>query len=61
MTRHYEPAPTVSGPGTIDAVDDPPGAGPPRTPYLSRTEVHGRFVGLNRRFTAACTDWQIRP
>lgn len=25
------------------------------------TGVHARFVGLNRKFTAACTDWQIRP
>ena len=25
------------------------------------TEQHAEFVGLNRRFTAACTDWQIRP
>ena len=25
------------------------------------TELHEEFIGLNRRFTAACTDWQIRP
>lgn len=25
------------------------------------TAVHTEFVGLNRRFTRACTDWQIRP
>jgi len=24
-------------------------------------EVHAEFVGLNRRFAKACTDWQIRP
>lgn len=25
------------------------------------TELHTEFVGLNRRFTRACTDWQVRP
>jgi hypothetical protein len=25
------------------------------------TSVHAAFVPLNRRFSAACTDWQIRP
>lgn len=25
------------------------------------TAVHAAFIPLNRRFTAACTDWQIRP
>ncbi|QKG19868.1 transcriptional regulator [Actinomadura verrucosospora] len=25
------------------------------------TDVHAAFVPLNRRFGAACTDWQIRP
>jgi hypothetical protein len=24
-------------------------------------DVHGRFRPLNRRFGAACTDWQVRP
>ena len=25
------------------------------------TGLHAEFVGLNPRFTKACTDWQIRP
>ena len=25
------------------------------------TEVHSGFLPLNRRFAAACTDWQLRP